>query len=360
MRYQIIILTMLAVLLMSSFPTPCVSASVELTERASDQKDLHKVQVADVGAEVLPSITYYLPWVCKDCDVPRPIRGVRFQSSSCDRPSDCTQRLDCLAAAGVNVLYYSVYDREAYYHSALLPHRDFDSLAYLVPRAHARGMEVYSLIPVAEIGWPEHPAWNARLNHRGVSDDWLDFAVPEARSFVADVAAEIVTEYDVDGILLDYIRWRSAWFDNADLSASDVSRTVQGIYERVKAVRPVSVAASVYRNRDSASGARQRWYDWLSGGYIDYVTPMAYVDTRELRVLLNEWRASGYFPERIIPRLSVVWFEPTAVTPKAVEDVLQQMGICYDAGSTGMTLWNDRYICRNPDLVGALGRGWRY
>ena len=297
----------------------------------------------------------YLPVVLRDYSPPTPIRGVRMQASGCSTEDKCEQTLDCLQTAGVNTLYYTIYWQEAYYHSDLLPHHSFDSLAYLVPEAHARDIEVYALISAADIGWPEHPEWNARLNHPGVDDDWLDFAVPEARSFVADVAEELVTNYDVDGILLDYIRWRTDDFDTANLSANDISLTVQGVYERVEVVRPIAVTASTFMSQKYGSWAGQMWYDWLSGGYIDYVTPMAYVDDSELQTLLDEWRDSGYFPERIIPRLSVVWFDP--VRPKPVEDVLRQIEICYDSGATAMTLWDNRYICNNPDLVEALGAG---
>lgn len=278
-----------------------------------------------------------------------------MQASSCPTASFCSQRLDCLQAAGVTVLYYPIHYKVAYYHSDLLPHHPFDSLAYLVPEAHARGMEVYALINAAHIGWSEHPEWNARLNHPGLEHDWLDFAASEARSFVADVAEELVANYDIDGVLLDYIRWGSGPGWPKSLSADDVSLTVQGVYERVKAIRPVDVAASVFRSREIAGWAGQMWYDWLADGYIDYVTPMAYVDDSKLQAFLNEWRDSGYFPEQIIPRLSTVWFEP--VKPKPVEDVLRQIEMCYDTGVAGMTLWDDRYICNNPDLVEALGTG---
>jgi uncharacterized lipoprotein YddW (UPF0748 family) len=278
-----------------------------------------------------------------------------MQASSCPTASFCSQRLDCLQSAGVTVLYYPIHYKVAYYHSDLLPHHPFDSLAYLVPEAHARGMEVYALINAAHIGWPEHPEWNARLNHPELEHDWLDFAAPEARSFVADVAEELVANYDVDGVFLDYIRWDSGSGWPSSLSADDVSLTVQGIYERVKAIRNVDVAAGVFRSQKNAGWAKQMWYEWLDNGYIDYTTPHAYVDDSGLRSLLHEYQSSGHFPERIIPRLAVVWFRPER--PKPVADVLRQIEMCYNAGATGVTLWDDRYICKNPDLVEALGAG---
>lgn len=286
-----------------------------------------------------------------------PVRGVRMQALSCSSESKCIERIDCLQSAGVTTLYYAVYYQEAFFDSDLLPSRSFDSLAYLIPNAHARGMRVYALIPVSLIGWGQHPEWNARLNYSQVDDDWLDYAVPKARSFVADVAQEIVSQYDVDGVLMDYIRWKSEWYSRAPLSADDVSLTVEGVYNRVKRIREIPVTASVFRNEYSGELAGQMWYEWLSESYIDYVTPMAYVSDSELRTHLDEWNESGHFPERIIPRLSVAWFDPVRAKPVAA--ILEQIQISYDAGATGMALWDDRHICSNPELIAALGHeGW--
>jgi hypothetical protein len=303
----------------------------------------------------------YLPVVQRDYAPPllvSGVQGVRVQASGCSSVSRCNSRLDCLQAAGANVLYYTVHYGELFYHSDLLSHRSFDSLEYLVPRAHDRGMKVYALIPVATIGWSEHARWNARFNYREVTEDWLDFTIPEARSFVADMAEEIVTNYDVDGILLDYIRWSGKWAHNAGLTAEPISLTVHGVSERVKAVRPeVVVAASTIADIDYARGyCGQDWVGWIDDQYVDYVTPMAYAESAsQLRRWLREWDATGNLPSYVIPRLSTAWFDP--VQAKSVEDVLAFIDICYDEGATGMTLWDDRYICGNPDLVKALGAG---
>ncbi len=286
-------------------------------------------------------------------NLPVPLRGVRMQAASCSDASGCGQQLDCLQAAGFNVVYYTVIaDNQAYYSSALMRSQSFDSLAYLVPEAHKRGMQVYALMTVAALGWNDHPEWNARLNHPAWKDDWLDFSVPEARSYVAGLAKEIVTKYEVDGILLDYIRYNTG-FEQAGLNANDVSLTVQGIYDAAKSVRPVTVAASVLPSGDSGRWVGELWYQWLDGGYIDYVTPFDYVDDNELRTLLQEYKVSGYFPEQIIPRLSVALFGPAR--PRPMQDTLRQMQIVDQAGAIGVSLWDDRFICSDPNLVKTLG-----
>jgi len=330
------------------------------SERYEDQQCRYAYRQT-VEVEAGPGVVY-LPVVLEH-RAAQPLRGVRVQASGCYKPSRCDSRLRCFEAARVNVVYYTIYWNDppdqpsCRYHSNLMPHRDFDALEYLIPRAHARGIQVYALMPSGNMGWPEHPRWNARLNYPEATEDWLDFALPEARSFLADVAEEIVTNYDVDGILLDATRWREQWYRQADLSAEDVSLAVRGIYDRVKAVRPeVLVAASPHADpRFSLNERGQDWLGWLGGGYIDYVTPMIYENDYWVRRYLNQWMEFEYFPERIVPRLSVCTFNPT--TPKSVGDVLGQIEICYSKKTTGVTLWDDRYVCTNPDLIESLGAG---
>jgi len=304
----------------------------------------------------------YLPVVLKNLSSHEGSRSVWMQASSCYSASRCDQRLDCIQAAGATRLYYTIYGQKVYYHSNLMPHRGFDSLAYVVSAAHARGMEVYAAMPSGRMGWPQHPEWNARLNHPNVTTDWLDFAHPDARDFLADVAEEIVANYDVDGIALDYTRWRREWYRQAGLSADDISLTVRGIYERIKSVRSVDLAATPDGSSEfSTYSYGQRWYDWLDGGYIDHVSPMSYHPDDWLLDRMDEWRSSGHFPGRITPLLSTLWFDwnpgHSVMESKTPEEVMHQIDLCYNAGSIGVTLFDDIRLCQDPRLVKALGAG---
>ena len=292
-----------------------------------------------------------------------PLRGLRMQASGCYTYTRCHDRLDCLGAARINTVYYSVYyqsedDPPCRWHSDVLPNcREFDSLAYLVPRVNAEGARIYALMETGTMGWREFPELNARLNHECVTMDWLDFTMPEARELMADVAVELVTKYEIDGILLDATRWVETFYPCEDLSEEDITLTVKEIHDRVKAVRPdVLITASPHADLEFSRRDRaQAVVTWLGEGYVDYVTPLTYVDDAHLVRWIGTWRDTGYYPERIIPRLAVVTFNPT--TPRPVEDVLRQIDICYSDGAVGVALWDDRYVCSNPDLVEALGAG---
>jgi hypothetical protein len=327
-----------------------------------------EIQVTVPGQEIqvtIPIPSQTLPLTIPACTVtitlpddpepppppPSQLRGVRGQSRTCATAAQCATTIERLAAAGVNTYYYDVTDKGYWARSSLMHNLQFDALGELVPLAHERGMQIGALLNVAFLDLAYHDEWNARYT-RDLPQSWLDFSIPAAREFVARVAEEIVTNYEVDLILLDYIRYRSSWAD-LKLLAEHVTACVQTAHDRIA---PIPLVASVYKSRASAANARQRWWEWLDDRLIDYVTPMAYVGDDELRALLDDWKQTGHFPNRIIPRISTCTFSPTT-TPRPIQDVLDQIAICYAQGATGMTLWDDRHICNNQDLIQALANG---
>jgi len=276
------------------------------------------------------------------------IRGVRIQAGSCSDAAECRETFACLGRAGANAAFYSANTSREY----------FSRLSYVVPEARERGMKVYALLVGSRLGWPTHPEWNARHNFAAVPENWLDFTLPAAREYVANAAREIVMNYDVDGILLDRTRWNGGWIKKAGLGHQAITETVRGVYDAVKAARPDAlVAASPSADIGFAKEWwGQDWPTWLDNDWVDFVTPMAYAPNETaLHRMLSEWQATSHFPERIIPRLAVVWFSP--VRAKTASEMTSWVQICYDAGGVGMTLWDDRHLCQNPALVAALGAG---
>ncbi|NJN62559.1 MAG: family 10 glycosylhydrolase [Coleofasciculaceae cyanobacterium RL_1_1] len=108
--------------------------------------------------------------------------------------------------------------------------RGWDPLQAAVELAHARNMELHAWVWAFAVGneahnvivgdpidYPgpvlaAHPEWanrddQERVRHQGSRKTFLDPANPEARWFVIRQLDEIVNNYDVDGIQLDYIRY---------------------------------------------------------------------------------------------------------------------------------------------------------
>jgi len=112
------------------------------------------------------------------------------------------------------VYYESSYEPWGYYAGYQNP--GFDPLEYAVNAAHERGLELHAWFNVFQTsstyeGTPAqtHPEWICRdqngspmTSHRSLSP-----GLEDVREYTVDVAMEIVNNYDIDGLHLDYVRW---------------------------------------------------------------------------------------------------------------------------------------------------------
>lgn len=118
--------------------------------------------------------------------------------------------------------YQSSYEPWGYYAGGAYP--GFDPLAFVIEEAHKRGLEVHAWFNTFMISsnaagriTATHPDWIC-TNGEGTAMSKY-FAVSPGidlvRKYTLDVAMEIVNNYDIDGLHLDYIRWNE--YDNADM-----------------------------------------------------------------------------------------------------------------------------------------------
>jgi len=216
-----------------------------------------------------------------------------------------------------------------------------DPLELAVAEAHRNGLQLHAWINALS-GWEaatqadcdalrpsvpgqpnhvlvDHPDWAVHLrsgramrcpNHEDYV--FLSPAVPEVRTHLARVVADVVRRYGVDGVHLDRIRYPGEDFgwDPAALAQFGrspdadpagwarfrrelVNRTVREVYDSIHAVRPVPLSAAVWpiydrrrlgwtgpqEMRRSSSGIDQYFQDswgWARDGYLDAAVPMIY------------------------------------------------------------------------------------
>lgn len=145
--------------------------------------------------------------------------GVWVKTNSITTKEAIDQMLDSAEFGGFNVVFVNVvYEGFAYYNSKFLPkspkiEADFDPLAYLVPEAHRRGIEVHAWFMVGKFGdensasfFEQHPDWSMQ-SPDGEKTYWLNFNIPEVRAFLREVMLETIREYAVNGIHFDYTRY---------------------------------------------------------------------------------------------------------------------------------------------------------
>lgn len=205
----------------------------------------------------------------------------------------------------------------------------YDPLAFAIEQAHKHGLEIHAWLNMNLVftgseenifNNPNHicqrkPEWIVEDFRDGQKSYWLDVGLPEVRNYLADLISELVENYDVDGINLDYIRYPGKNFDDDfsfqvhgkgltrdEFRRNNISALVKEIYEKVKLIRnEVKVGASpigVYRRLkgmnswESYSELYQDSYRWLKDGIVDYLSPQIYWSMNEnpkFDLLAKDW-----------------------------------------------------------------------
>jgi uncharacterized lipoprotein YddW (UPF0748 family) len=305
-------------------------------------------------------------------DTPSPVvRAIWVQPRAANTAQDADRMINHVKRGGFNTILYGIDTDTVYYRSKLLPQSSYvtaqyDPLGYVVKQAHANGLKIQAwwscgVAPDSAEFRARYPtfdvAWLA-----AIPDDvhWLNFALPEVRQFVGDVALEIAQNYDVDGVHLDYIRYPADLDPKGDvLGAGDVSSTVQSVYRRLKAVKPgTELTAAVLTDQFDSREHRQNWADWLAGGYIDRAFPMAYFDPGRtyrpegswtLELDAEQWQGLAH-PERIAPGLMALHRDGS--TAKTPEQFMAQVELCRKYGFSDMAVFDERTV--TDEILDAL------
>jgi uncharacterized lipoprotein YddW (UPF0748 family) len=243
--------------------------------------------------------------------------------------------LNKLQAANFNTVFFQVRGMsDAFYHSQYEPWSQYlsdvrgadpgwDPLGYIIEEAHTRGIEVHAWLNPYRYSTSSESHGNLPNDYATLHPDWLlDYGaytkilnpgLPAVRQRICDVVADIVSNYDVDGIIFDdyfYVDGTSDASDNAQYQAynpwglaradwrrDNVNQMVRDVQARINSLKPyltfgigpagvaassASVAAK-YGVDPSPAGSDWQYEGiysdplaWLSDGSIDYISPQLY------------------------------------------------------------------------------------
>ncbi|PSR15477.1 hypothetical protein C8255_22915 [filamentous cyanobacterium CCP3] len=304
-------------------------------------------------------------------------RGTIVQAKS---PQGLSQVFDKLAAAGINTVFFETVNAGyTIYPSQVAPEqnpltRGWDPLAAAVDLAHQRGMTLHAWVWVFAAGnqrhnsllnqpvdYPgpiisQHPTWAGYDNSgnripRGQDKPFLDPANPEVRSYLTRLMTEIVTQYEVDGLHLDYIRypfqdpganrtygygdvarWRFQstsgvdpltlnprasgldrnqqiqqqvlWQRWTEFRAHQVTSFVEAISNLLRRQRPgLVMSAAVFANpeHDRLQRIQQDWGTWARASYLDWIVLMSYAgDTSRFDRIVSPWLVNESFGSTLV------------------------------------------------------------
>lgn len=243
--------------------------------------------------------------------------------------------LDKLKAANFNTVFFQIRGMsDAMYKSKYEPWSQYlssvrgadpgwDPLDYLVEEAHARGIEVHAWLNPYRYSTSAESHGNLPDDYAVAHPDWLlDYdnytkilnpGLPEVRQRISDVVADIITNYDVDGIVFDdyfyvqgitdemdqeqYQLYNPDGLSRKDWRRNNVNQMVRNVQTRINSIKPYitfgispagvaasnPVVAAKYGVEPSPVGSDWQ-YDgiysdplaWLNDGSIDYISPQLY------------------------------------------------------------------------------------
>ena len=260
-------------------------------------------------------------------------------------PGDWERSAKELADAGVNMLIPNMaWAGVAHYPSAFLPPSETftrygDQVEQCVQAARQHGLEVH----IWKITWnledaPKEfiekmrAAGRTQVSATGEPLNWLCPSHPENVKLELNVLLEIVENYDVDGVQLDYIRYpgahacyceecrkrfalatqteiddwpaavlpkgisvgepsrarqvgetsRARFLTNAytEWRVQQITRLVRLLHKRARELKPdIKISAAVFGGYPACvTSIGQDWVAWAKAGYLDFVCPMNYTE----------------------------------------------------------------------------------
>jgi uncharacterized lipoprotein YddW (UPF0748 family) len=263
------------------------------------------------------------------------------ESGATAQKNEMLRMLDSIQSLNMNAVFFQVRSRcDALYHSAYEPWSSdlgvargtdpgYDPLQFVIEECHRRGLEChawlnpyrYSRDGSKWTGTNNHP-----LNYENTHPEWLlwystnailDPALPEVRMRIKSVVGDILSKYNVDGIIFDdyfypyggttnqdaasMAQYKPAEMNVHDWRRDNVNRMIADVYDTIQAVRPwvtfgvspfgiwtinTSVAAKEGIPLPSGITGGNMYQEiycdpvaWLKQGTVDYISPQLYWKT---------------------------------------------------------------------------------
>lgn len=365
-------------LLLSLSVLPAAQAQSGSFPPADTRRPLHEVRAV---------------WLTTLSGLDWPRRPATTEAGAEQQRQELCEILDRYREAGINTVLFQARIRSTTaYPSALEPWDEvftgtagkappYDPLRFVVEECHRRNMECHAWVvafPICSV------ASERRLGHRALprmrpelcrrcGDRWMmDPGVPGTAEYLADICHEIATNYDVDGIHLDYIRYPEKGIPFEDTKTfrkyghgrklkewrtENVTRCVRRIHETVKAVRPwIKVSCSpVGKHADLPRQSSYGWnardavsqdaQTWLREGWMDLLFPMMYFDGRHFYPFALDWKenAAG---RPVAPGLGIYFLSPSE-KDWDLSVIRRQLNFLRDIRIGGEAFFRSRFLTDN-------------
>lgn len=263
----------------------------------------------------------------------------------------------------------------------------YDPLAFAIDECHKRGMQLHAWLVTLPLGKMAHVKrlgrHSLRYKHpqlcRAYQGQWyMEPAEPGTAEYLKKLVNEIVSNYDVDGIHLDYIRYpdrpknypdhalyrrMAKGRSHADWRRDNITHIVREIYNGVKQLKPwVRVScAPLGKHADLSAYSSLGWnaYNtvfqeaqrWLDEGIMDILFPMLYFKGNDFYPFVRDWQenSSG---RHIVPGIGVYRLLSGEGDWPLVE-IERQLNTSRSAGTAGTAMFRTKHLLQ--DIKGVAG-----
>ncbi|NDW13505.1 S-layer protein [Bacteroides sp. 214] len=307
------------------------------------------------------------------------------------------QILDKLQEANFNTVLFQARTRgDVFYksaiesYSALLTGKvgktpGYDPLKFVVEECHKRGMECHAWIvgiplgnnkQVASLGARSVTKKSSGICVRQRGNWYLNPGNPKTKEYLMELANEIVDNYDIDGIHLDYLRYPENMQGFADAKEfkqygkgksitqwrrDNITEIVRHIYKGVKAKKPwVKVSTSpVGKFRDTTRYPSKNWnayhtvhqdvQQWLSEGIQDQIYPMMYFRENDFFPFALDWQEQSN-GRHIIPGLGIYFLHPNDGN-WSIDDIERQLRFIRKHQLAGKAHYRVEFLINNTQGI---------
>ena len=333
--------------------------------------------------------------------------------------------LDNLKAQNFNAIFLQVRTMcDAFYQSSYEPwssyltgtrgrNPGYDPLEYAVEQCHARGIQCHAW--VNPYRWSTGTDWNTpqdqELKNSGMLLSYtsgsttttiLNPGLPETRQRIVNVIKEIISNYDVDGIIFDdyfypngiptnstaedYNLWNDSGVDMtfADWRRNNVNMMVRDVYNMIQETKPEvrfgigpagvagtrSTSAAQHGVTPCPTGSDWQYNGifsdplaWLEQGTIDYISPQLYWKTNHstnpFGPLTKWWSyVANHFGRHHFASHSISFLASSSNTTSDWAEITQQINYSRqytENNAPGAVLYSAKNINGNNGGVGGLG-----
>ena len=257
----------------------------------------------------------------------------------------------------------------------------YDPLAFAIEECHKRGMELHAwivTIPVGNtrqvrlLGKHSIVSKNRKICKQFKGSWYLDPGHPETADYLSRIVREIATNYDVDGIHFDYIRYpeQGTRFPDNDTyrkygkkknkvqwRRENITSMVRRLYTDIKSIKPwIKVSSSPVGKFASTSRYSSKGWDayhavhqdaqgWLKEGIHDALFPMMYFQGNDFYPFVLDWKENDN-GRWVVPGLGIYFLSPKE-KDWPLEEIARQINFTREEGLGGQAYFRNRFLLDN-------------